>query len=96
MQINKNLERDRFDAVLFDMDGVVTDTASTHAEAWKRLFDAYLEERTKRDGEDHLPFDAHTEYRDYVDGKPRFDGVRSFLESRGIDLPYGDPDDDPN
>ncbi len=96
MNTNKKLERNQFDAVLFDMDGVITDTASTHAEAWKRLFDAYLEERAKRDGTPHEPFDAHTEYRDYVDGKPRFDGVQSFLESRGIELPWGDPEDGPD
>ena len=92
----ESLNRDRFDAVLFDMDGVITDTASAHAQAWKQLFDAYLEKRAKRDGGEHEPFDVHAEYRDYVDGKPRFDGVRSFLESRGIDLPYGDPDDGPD
>ena len=96
MPNNNNLERSRFDAVLFDMDGVITDTASVHAEAWKRLFDAYLEERAGRDGDEQRPFDAHADYRDYVDGKPRFDGVRSFLESRGIDLPYGDPKDGPD
>jgi len=88
------LPRDRYDAVLFDMDGVVTDTASAHAAAWKRLFDVYLEERAERDATDFQPFDANADYRRHVDGMPRYDGVKRFLESRGIELPFGDPDDD--
>ncbi|HYT78585.1 MAG TPA: trehalose-phosphatase [Actinomycetota bacterium] len=84
---------DGLDAVIFDMDGVVTDTATVHAAAWKRLFDEYLEERGNREGKPWEPFDADTDYRRYVDGRPRYDGVRSFLQSRGITLPEGDPSD---
>ena len=89
-----DVTREKFDAVLFDLDGVVTKTAKVHAASWKRLFDEYL----KRRAEDGAwePFDTGPDYNDYVDGKPRYDGVRSFLESRGIDLPYGQPDDSPN
>jgi len=78
------------------MDGVITDTAVAHATAWKRLFDAYLESRAHAEKHDLRPFDAGTDYREYVDGKPRYDGVRCFLESRGIDLPFGDPGDAPD
>jgi beta-phosphoglucomutase family hydrolase len=80
------------DAVLFDMDGVITDTAEAHAAAWKQLFDAFLEARAT----DLQPFDIDADYRDYVDGKPRYDGVASFLASRGIELPYGSEEDDPD
>jgi alpha,alpha-trehalase len=79
-------------AFIFDLDGVVTRTAGLHAKAWKRLFDDYLSRRS----EPFRPFDADTEYRRFVDGKPRYEGVRSFLESRGITLPYGDPSDPPD
>jgi beta-phosphoglucomutase family hydrolase len=82
-----------FDAVIFDMDGVVTATAVVHAAAWKKLFDAYLRQRAEETGEAFVPFDEHAEYERYVDGKTRYDGVRSFLESRGIALPDGSPDD---
>ncbi|HEX2047976.1 MAG TPA: beta-phosphoglucomutase family hydrolase [Acidimicrobiales bacterium] len=81
------------DAVIFDMDGVVTDTAVVHAASWKKLFDAYLEEVARVTGTDVVPFDERADYERYVDGKNRYDGVRSFLESRGIDLPDGSPDD---
>ena len=83
-------------AVIFDMDGVVTDTASVHAAAWKRLFDGYLGARSRRTGQRFQPFDPDVEYRLYVDGKRRYDGVRSFLASRGIKLPEGDPSDPPD
>lgn len=89
------LSRNRIDAVVFDMDGVVTDTASVHAAAWKRLFDGYLGVRAEKTGEPFVPFDPDKEYRRYVDGKPRYDGVRDFLASRGITLPEGDPSDPP-
>jgi beta-phosphoglucomutase family hydrolase len=83
---------DEVRACLFDMDGVLTDTASVHAEAWKQTFDAFLKERA---GGDAQPFDIKADYGRYVDGKKREDGVRSFLESRGIELPEGTPDDPP-
>ncbi|TCR26795.1 beta-phosphoglucomutase family hydrolase [Streptomyces sp. BK205] len=78
-------------ACLFDLDGVVTKTAVVHAAAWKEMFDAFLRER---EGEDFRPFDDH-DYDQYVDGLPRADGVRTFLASRGIDLPEGSADDPP-
>jgi alpha,alpha-trehalase len=90
------LTRDRFDAVLFDLDGVLTDTARLHAAAWKRMFDAYLAERAERTGEPFRPFDIGADYAAYVDGKPRFDGVRDFLKGRGIALPEGAADDPPS
>jgi alpha,alpha-trehalase len=89
------LSRDALDAVLFDLDGVVTRTAKVHASAWKSMFDAYLSERPARGGEDHSPFDPERDYRRYVDGRPRIQGVRHFLAARGIDLPTGDEDDPP-
>ena len=79
-------------ACLFDMDGVVTQTAKVHAAAWKEMFDEFLQARAKSTGTKFVPFDSR-EYDDYVDGKPRLDGTKSFLESRGIDLPEGSPDD---
>lgn len=82
-------------AVIMDMDGVVTDTADAHAAAWKKLFDAYLKRRARERGEAFIPFDAEGEYRRYVDGKPRYDGVAGFLAARGIALPWGSPDDGP-
>jgi beta-phosphoglucomutase family hydrolase len=80
-------------ACLFDLDGVLTDTASVHTKAWKEMFDAFLSQRAERTGEEFVPFDPESDYRKYVDGKKREDGVRSFLESRNIELPEGDPDD---
>lgn len=77
---------------LFDLDGVLTQTAKVHAKAWKQMFDQYLRERSQRTGEPFREFTTR-DYEEYVDGKPRRDGVRSFLESRGIDLPMGGPDD---
>lgn len=82
-----------YDAVLFDLDGVLTQTASVHASAWKMLFDGFLEQRASLSGEPFVAFDIATDYPRYVDGKPRYDGVRSFLESRAIELPLGEPDD---
>ena len=79
-------------AVLFDLDGVVTDTAQVHAKAWKRLFDEFLAGR-EGDPQQLRPFALPEDYIACVDGKPRYEGVRSFLESRGIDLPWGDPSD---
>lgn len=83
-------------AAVFDMDGVLTDTARLHARAWKELIDGYLESRKARSGIRHEPFDANRDYRTYVDGKPRQEGLRSFLEAREIELPPGDPDDSPD
>jgi beta-phosphoglucomutase family hydrolase len=83
-------------ACLFDLDGVLTETATVHAAAWKQMFDAYLRERSERTGEQFSPFDAKSDYGRYVDGKPRYDGVRSFLAARGIELPEGEPDDPPD
>jgi len=82
-------------ACLFDMDGVVTQTALVHAAAWKDMFDKFLRQRADQTGEKFVPFDSSKDYGDYVDGKPRLDGTRSFLESRGIKLPDGNPDDKP-
>jgi beta-phosphoglucomutase-like phosphatase (HAD superfamily) len=79
--------RDQYDAVLLDLDGVITDTASVHAACWKQMFDEYLRKRATERGEAFRCFDIATDYRLYVDGKPRYDGVRDFLASRGIRLP---------
>lgn len=83
-------------ACLFDLDGVLTDTASLHRKAWKSMFDDYLSARAQNAGEPFRPFDEDSDYRDYVDGKRREDGVRSFLASRGITLPEGAADDGPD
>lgn len=82
----------RFDAWLFDLDGVITNTASVHDRAWKAMFDAYLKDWSAKNGK---PFKEFTgaDYHHYVDGKPRYDGVDAFLKSRGIELPWGDPSD---
>lgn len=89
------LSAERFDAVLFDKDGVLTETATLHAEAWRRMFDDFLRLRAETSGEQVERFDVEDDYRRYVDGKPRYDGVRSFLASRGIELAEGDPTDPP-
>jgi len=86
---------DGVSACLFDMDGVVTQTAVVHAAAWKEMFDEFLRARAESTGTQFIPFDPHAEYDAYVDGKPRLDGTRSFLESRGIELPEGTPNDPP-
>jgi beta-phosphoglucomutase family hydrolase len=85
-----------YDAFLFDLDGVLTRTASVHASAWKKLFDSFLEQRATQAGEPFVPFDIDTDYLRYVDGKPRYDGVAAFLKSRGIELPWGAPEDGPD
>ncbi|AQT68450.1 putative glycosyl hydrolase [Anaerohalosphaera lusitana] len=87
---------DKFDAVIFDMDGVITETAKTHASAWKQLFDEYLKDRAEKNNEEFKPFSIEDDYLPYVDGKPRYDGVKSFLQSRRIDIPWGSPSDDPS
>ncbi len=84
-----------YDAVLFDLDGVLTRTARVHAAAWKKLFDGFLEQRAAQAGEPFVPFDIDADYPRYVDGKSRYDGVAAFLASRGIELPLGAPEDGP-
>ncbi len=84
---------DSIHGLLFDMDGVLTQTAVVHAEAWKQAFDAFLRRRAEAQGGHFEPFDKDKDYDEYVDGKPRLDGVRSFLESRDIKLPEGSADD---
>jgi beta-phosphoglucomutase family hydrolase len=81
---------------LFDLDGVLTDTASVHNKAWKQMFDAFLRERANSTGEPFVAFDSDSDYSRYVDGRPRADGVRTFLRSRNIELPEGSPDDPPD
>ncbi|MDG4803321.1 beta-phosphoglucomutase family hydrolase [Micromonospora sp. WMMD980] len=83
-------------ACLFDLDGVLTQTAKVHNAAWAETFDAFLRHRSAETGEPFRPFDPGPDYNRYVDGKPRADGVRSFLASRGITLPEGTPDDPPD
>ncbi|MFI9617188.1 beta-phosphoglucomutase family hydrolase [Streptomyces sp. NPDC052023] len=87
---------DHIRACLFDLDGVLTQTAKVHAAAWKETFDAFLRRRADLAGGTYVPFDAGQDYDDYVDGRPREDGVRTFLASRGIELPEGAPDDGPD
>jgi beta-phosphoglucomutase family hydrolase len=81
-------------ACLFDLDGVLTKTAKVHAAAWKEMFDTYLRARSEKHGEAFVPFEAH-DYERFVDGMPRYDGVRTFLAARSIELPEGDPSDPP-
>lgn len=85
-----------FRSVIFDLDGVVTKTATLHAHAWKKAFDEYLKLRERRDGEPFQEFTYHLDYLIFVDGKPRYQGVKNFLESRGIQIPFGDPSDPPD
>ncbi|HYE37098.1 beta-phosphoglucomutase family hydrolase [Methylocaldum sp.] len=90
------ISRRDYDAVIFDLDGVITQTATLHKAAWKTLFDDFLERHAARLGGAHRAFDADSDYRLYIDGKARYEGVASFLASRGIALPYGDPGDGPD
>ncbi|WP_153815403.1 beta-phosphoglucomutase family hydrolase [Streptomyces sp. SUK 48] len=83
-------------ACLFDLDGVLTRTAKVHAAAWKEMFDAWLRERARREGTEFVPLDAVRDYDEYVDGRPREDGVRTFLAARGVRLPEGSPEDPPD
>jgi beta-phosphoglucomutase family hydrolase len=82
-------------ACLFDLDGVLTQTAKVHAAAWKETFDEFLRHHAEQTGKEFVPFDKVKDYDEYVDGLPRYDGVKSFLQSRGIELPQGTPDDPP-
>jgi beta-phosphoglucomutase family hydrolase len=84
-----------FDAVIFDLDGVITRTALVHGSAWKRMFDEFLKSREERFGEPFKEFTHAGDYLPFVDGKPRYKGVADFLSSRGIEIPFGDPSDDP-
>jgi len=84
-----------FDAVIFDMDGVVTKTAAVHSLAWKRMFDEYLHFREKKYNEPFREFTHAADYLAYVDGRPRYQGVDAFLKSRGINIPFGEPEDKP-
>jgi beta-phosphoglucomutase family hydrolase len=81
---------------LFDLDGVLTQTAKVHDAAWKEMFDTFLRQRAQQTGQPFVPFDPVADYDEYVDGKPRADGTRSFLQSRGITLPEGNEDDPPS
>jgi beta-phosphoglucomutase family hydrolase len=83
-------------ACLFDLDGVLTQTAKVHAAAWKQMFDTFLAEHARREGKQFIAFDPVHDYDAYIDGRLRADGTRSFLASRGITLPEGDPDDQPD
>ena len=83
-----------FEAAIFDLDGVITRTALVHSHAWKKMFDDYLRQREIQHGEPFREFTQKDDYLPYVDGKPRYEGVKSFLESRGIHIPFGDPSDD--
>jgi beta-phosphoglucomutase family hydrolase len=93
--LQNRVDLHELEAFLFDLDGVVTRTASVHAAAWKQLFDDYLERRARAEGTTYVPFDPVADYEKYVDGLPREAGVRSFLSARGISLPPGNPDDGP-
>jgi beta-phosphoglucomutase family hydrolase len=90
------ISKEAFDAVLFDLDGVLTATAKIHAACWKSMFDDFLKKRAAEHGEPFQPFEIATDYKLYVDGRLRYDGVRGFLESRDIQLPHGNPGDPPS
>ena len=91
----RSITPERFEAVLFDLDGVLTATAKVHAACWKRMIDEFLQQQARRDSSVFVPFDIRTDYPRYVDGKPRYEGVQSFLAARGLCLPYGAADDPP-
>ena len=84
------------DALIFDLDGVITKTAVIHMKAWEQMFDSYLRKYRKHSGKDIKPYDEKQDYYQYIDGKPRYDGVQSLLESRDIHIPFGNPEDDPD
>ena len=94
--MEKVIHKDKFDAVLFDLDGVLTATAKVHAVCWKKLFDAFLKKRAADMNDTFLPFDIESDYKLYVDGKLRYEGVQSFLASRDIQLPHGNSGETPN
>ena len=86
----------RFPVLLFDLDGVITRTATIHAAAWQRLFNEFLEKHGQASGQTCAPFEIATDYKRYIDGRRRYDGVDGFLRSRGIELEWGDPSDPPD
>lgn len=88
-----SISKDTYDAAIFDLDGVITRTARVHSAAWKELFDDYLARRKQTSGEEVAPFEEAVDYPRYVDGKPRYQGIKSFLDSRGIEIPWGSDDD---
>jgi len=90
------IDRGGYAAVLFDLDGVLTETATVHAAAWQQMFDEFLRSWATEHDQPFVPFDLAKDYPAYLDGKPRYDGVRSFLASRGITLPEGTPEDPPD
>ena len=96
MNQDYTITREQFDAVLFDLDGVLTDTSRLHAACWKKMFDEFLRKRAESRGEEFHPFSIMDDYYLYVDGRLRSDGVRDFLKSRNINLPEGDPDASPD
>jgi beta-phosphoglucomutase family hydrolase len=87
---------DHVTACLFDLDGVLTQTAKVHDAAWTQMFNDFLRSWSNRTGEPYVPFDSADDYNSYVDGRPRADGVRTFLASRGVRLPDGNPNDPPS
>ncbi len=87
---------DRYEAIIADLDGVITQSAGVHAAAWKEAFDEFLVQHSRRTGEDQKPFEVPAEYLRHVDGRPRYDGVQTFLDARGISLPWGSPEDRPD
>ena len=91
-KIKNPVTPEKFDAVLFDLDGVITDSAKIHAACWKFTFDTFLKRHANETGGEFVPFDIDTDYLLYVDGKPRYEGVRDFLASRNIELPEGTHD----
>lgn len=92
--LNKLIKERNIKALILDMDGVVTNTAGLHAEAWKKLCDSFLRQRREEGGDEYKPFDLKEDYRTYVHDVPRLDAMRNFMESRGVFLPEGEPDDD--
>jgi len=95
VKLDQIINRKEFDAVLFDLDGVLTPTATVHSACWKQMFDEFLSHCSNEQNIKLKPFDRTSDYLNYVDGKPRYEGVKSFLDSRDIELHYGDPADDP-
>lgn len=93
--MDKTIDFTQYDAVLFDLDGVLTATAKLHAICWKQMFDQYLQQKSLTTGVAFQPFDIDQDYRLYVDGKLRYEGVKSFLQSRDIEIPFGTPESPP-